>query len=124
MMDNKFTPGPWLQDSGCDAGWLRDGNKKALAYICVCIDCTNNRPLHERKANARLMAAAPGLLDALKRMEHMHQLMMEKIDHGKSWYDAECMREMNEAPLQAAITIAAAEGEDKAKGERHAAQTT
>ena len=38
---------------------------------------------------------------ALIRMNKMHELMMKKVNHGASFYDAECLREMNEAPLQA-----------------------
>lgn len=38
---------------------------------------------------------------ALERMDRMHAMMMEKVNHGASWYDAECLREMNEAPLEA-----------------------
>jgi hypothetical protein len=53
----------------------------------------------------RLILAAPDLLAALRRMDRMHALMMEKCNHGASWYDAECLREMNEAPLDAARAI-------------------
>lgn len=41
------------------------------------------------------------LLDALKRMEYMHKLMMNKVNHASSFYDAETIKEMNEAPNQA-----------------------
>lgn len=31
----------------------------------------------------------------------MHCAMMKKINHGASFYDADCIRQMNEAPLAA-----------------------
>jgi hypothetical protein len=45
------------------------------------------------------------LFDALDRMSKMHHLLMTKINHGASFYDAECIREMNEAPVQAAKAL-------------------
>lgn len=66
--------------------------------------------MHTGPEHARLAAAAEDLLAALQRMDRMHALMMEKVNHRASWYDAECLREMNEAPLQAARAIAKANG--------------
>ena len=40
-------------------------------------------------------------LDALQRMRRLYGLMMEKADHGSSFWDAETIREMNEAPIEA-----------------------
>ena len=42
---------------------------------------------------------------ALTRMDRMHGLMMAKVNHGASFYDAECLQEMNEAPIQAARAL-------------------
>jgi len=42
---------------------------------------------------------------ALQRMMVMHDKMMQKTNHGASFYDADCIREMNEAPLQAERAI-------------------
>ena len=52
-------------------------------------------------ANVKLIAAAPDLLEALNRMIAMHDMMMKKVNHGASFYDAETIMEMNEAPIQA-----------------------
>lgn len=41
------------------------------------------------------------LFEALERMQRMHQMMMRKVNHGASYYDADTLREMNEAPIQA-----------------------
>ncbi|EEI1617878.1 hypothetical protein GRL14_004761 [Salmonella enterica] len=45
---------------------------------------------------------------ALERMLKMHELVMNKTNAGASFYDAECIREMNLAPIQArqALTFA------------------
>ena len=45
------------------------------------------------------------LLSALIRMDKMHEMMMAKVNHGASFYDAECLHEMNSAPIQAAKAI-------------------
>ncbi len=41
------------------------------------------------------------LLEALKRMVAMHEMMMEKVNHGASFYDGKTIQEINEAPVQA-----------------------
>lgn len=54
----KHTPGPWRYVDGyfdCDV-WA--GNKKVLSY--------ERHPTDEDRANARLMAAAPELLEACR----------------------------------------------------------
>ncbi|EHT5728314.1 hypothetical protein WK676_002837 [Salmonella enterica] len=45
---------------------------------------------------------------ALERMLKMHELVMNKTNVGAGFYDAECIREMNLAPIQArqALTFA------------------
>ncbi len=48
------------------------------------------------------------LYDALKRMDAMHKMMMAKVNHGASAYDAVTIQEMNEAPIQAAQAVALA----------------
>lgn len=48
------------------------------------------------------------LTNALARMVAMHSLMMKKVNHGASFYDGECLREMNEAPIQAQEALRAA----------------
>lgn len=45
------------------------------------------------------------LIAALQRMQRMHSLMMAKTNHGASFYDAKCLQEMNEAPIQAARVL-------------------
>lgn len=47
------------------------------------------------------------LRSALQRMDDMHEKMMAKVNHGASFYDADCLREMNKAPIQAARALRA-----------------
>lgn len=47
------------------------------------------------------------LRTSLHRMILMHEMMMAKVNHGASAYDADCIREMNEAPIQAKRAIEA-----------------
>ena len=75
--------------------------------------------LEEQRANGYLASAAPLLLahinvlnrnietaaNALRRMLKMHALMMAKANHAASFYDAECLQEMAEAPPEAAAAL-------------------
>ncbi|MEL5589559.1 hypothetical protein PTT03_11025 [Serratia ureilytica] len=75
--------------------------------------------LDEQRVNGYLAAAAPQLLayvnvlnrnletteNALRRMLKMHALMMAKTNHAASFYDAECLHEMADAPYEAAAVL-------------------
>ena len=75
-MSTKFTPGPW------HANWTRL-NGKAIGFhvadethgsirpICEFYDGTEAMPPEEVEANARLIAAAPKLLEALQDCERV-----------------------------------------------------
>ena len=58
------TPGPWQLGSSKVAIWGSDGSVVADAWE------SNDRPDKECEANARLIAAAPDLLAALKSARH------------------------------------------------------
>ena len=47
------------------------------------------------------------LFDALESMDKMHKMMMAKVNHRASFYDAECLDAMNNAPILAAQAMAA-----------------
>lgn len=82
MTDNKHTPGPWYpahladDDCSCDCRSIVSGGYAGS----ICIISVNNGiasiseggndcpPLEEAKANARIIAAAPDLLEALELM--------------------------------------------------------
>jgi hypothetical protein len=95
---SKHTPGPWQTDQAEHDAPYQDIRIHAGkgSICCVWID---DAPLHdynaEQRANARLIAAAPELLEALKR------LMSETTT----------MQDALEAAQQARAAIAKAEGE-------------
>lgn len=57
-------------------------------------------------------AASPLLLEALEDMVIMTEVLFEQINWGKSFLNAEGIRRMNEAPIQARAAIAKAKGEE------------
>lgn len=65
-MTAQHTPGPWSL-CGPDTDLVRDGNYRAVARASFRATPTVNL-IHETKANARLIAAAPELLEALTRL--------------------------------------------------------
>lgn len=67
------------------------------------------QPVLDRPAT-ELREQHGALVAALERMLAMHDTMMTKVNHGASFFDADCLREMNEAPSQAAQAIASAKG--------------
>lgn len=85
MMVAKFTPGPW------HANWTRL-NGKAIGFhvadethgsirpICEFYDGTEAMPPEEVEANARLIAAAPKLLEALQRLLSENDNMTQRIN--------------------------------------------
>ena len=63
---------------------------------------------HNREAGKLLVDAKDEietLRAALTRMNRMHGLMMANVNHKASFYDAECIQEMNGAPLEAARAL-------------------
>ena len=66
-MNTKHTPGPWnidekLEGQTCITSKQHDSFAEPI--ICRVFD-SSHVPLHEQEANARLIAAAPELLEAL-----------------------------------------------------------
>jgi len=77
-MSAKHTPGPWQVNSNfasqvCDC----DGTSRGCAPIAN----MSGTPA-ERKANARLIAAAPDLLEALREVEKHLQSYVDAIEYG------------------------------------------
>jgi hypothetical protein len=73
MSNTKHTPGPWYE---YDMGWLgqtaiacKSGNVNRLVVAAM-----------NKGANARLIAAAPELLEALMRLDAYHSLMVSSVD--------------------------------------------
>ena len=69
------------------------------------VDCPSELIGDLRNERDELAAKNEQLRDALARMVRMHGLMMAKVNHGASFYDAECLHEMNAAPIQAARAL-------------------
>jgi hypothetical protein len=60
------TPGPWEQDPTGDLAWWFIGTADKVVCECVESDELTDLAPSESKANARLIAAAPDLLAALR----------------------------------------------------------
>lgn len=72
MSNATHTPGPWrmgrVQDPK-NVAWYVTPQPKLLADVCVVeFACDTARPIEEHEANARLIAAAPEMLEALDRI--------------------------------------------------------
>jgi hypothetical protein len=80
-MDSKHTPGPWIADSAGYGGWRFDGGYNGVirtldgfhvfagpsSFLAL-----RGRDAAEADANARLIAAAPELLEALQYVMSAH----------------------------------------------------
>lgn len=99
---SKHTPGPW--NTTCGVATVSD-NRPSPRIVAECdpgmIDCHSVDPIQmaEARANARLIAAAPLLLEVLKSL-------VDSIDNGYSWTGKEC------GMADARAAIAKAEGRD------------
>jgi hypothetical protein len=63
MSEAKHTPGPWQREVGAGRGaWIMGPTKEWAALACGDTD-------RRAEANARLIAAAPDMLAALKQVE-------------------------------------------------------
>jgi len=65
---SKHTPGPW-HHTGREFNDVRDSDDELVAVALHLRVGQPERSVQEAEANARLIAAAPELLDALKKME-------------------------------------------------------
>lgn len=85
MTELKHTPGPWGWShreipSGNYSTQVYDANEKEIATIAWYPVRQNNITTTSREANARLIAAAPELLEALRELisiVHIHQTATE-----------------------------------------------
>lgn len=124
-MENKHTPGPWstphlaCEDVKCDCAYvLSEGYAGAICTIEVgdgkrVSDGGNDcPPLEEAKANARLIAAAPDLLEACRTALALFadDHALSRFDWGKAFLRAEDIRELNELPGLLKKLIAKVEG--------------
>jgi len=81
MTTQKHTPGPWrytLDTTGDDATNLhvQAGEKTDIVWGCGCCGSPSmDGTIEEAQANARLIAAAPDLLEALRDMQSLASLL-------------------------------------------------
>lgn len=76
----KHTPGPWRVADDGSIGTILSIDGTVVAQAQQCRPRTHD-PLHlERKANARLIAAAPELLEALKSTMNHIKMLEEGIE--------------------------------------------
>ena len=75
-METTHTPGPWFAVDYAGSICIQNGpmyeDADLLSYDCICGD-TPVRYKDEVEANAKLMAAAPELIEALSEMIRMYE---------------------------------------------------
>jgi hypothetical protein len=90
MEKSDYTPGPWEITTRCD-----NETQVHIAWTDVC-EIVAPRPVTQSitqdKANAKLIATAPDLLEALQELVHLHGCEQEGIGSGQptfqQWIDA------------------------------------
>ena len=93
-MNTKHTPGPWRQSTANPNAVNKDGEKLAIGIATTHgTDDSNYAAFFpstdEAKANARLIAAAPELLEALIRAEQALADIINAADNGQPYTAAE-----------------------------------
>ena len=98
--DMKHTPGPWRIQEQIDkeTGMVYLSGHNWGYFAGVIVEMDGGFPSKEGQANARLIAAAPELMEALKALISEHQ------DDPESWFPARLIPIINKA--EAAIAKA------------------
>ena len=109
---SKHTPGPWSTVRGAGdsetPAYVQDRNGMLLAYCDVLSD--PNLPESVGEANARLIAAAPEMLEALEMVAAAFEGPLPPGNHPEgSWLDT--MPHMDEPAAAVLAAIAKAKGE-------------
>lgn len=86
-MTDKWTPGPWMVDQRAATHVVGAGGR----HVCTTGGYSSNHPsdrdthIDENEANAALIAAAPELVEALRRMLDRWQACADLIDEASCW---------------------------------------
>ena len=108
----KHTPGPWEIKDGFD----KDGKGKFFPSVVFCEDgllgesslCVNQSHDQEAEsimANARLIAKAPVMIEAIVKFEEGWEHFLKCIDFGRSYLDSEAIAWMNEIGLSTSAIV-------------------
>lgn len=72
-MNVKHTPGPWRQQSGSQyRAWVENESMQTICHV-------NRQSAGVRDANARLISAAPELLESLEQISHAEAATYDDI---------------------------------------------
>lgn len=82
-MNTQHTPGPWHRTNGY--AFIHNALGGEVAKITSSID--SDAQMEEHEANARLIAAAPELLDALKRMTEAAKDILGEPSTSEGYFD-------------------------------------
>lgn len=106
---SQATKGPWEaarpDDLDVDGAGVFAKNKAGLSFYVAKATNLGTADPEPMLANARLIAAAPDMLDALKRMLAVYEALMPGLRH----IAVRDYAEINDAPLAARKAIAKAE---------------
>jgi hypothetical protein len=114
-MESKHTPGPWVRGttSGGALGVWQAGSPADSPEICIVASSPSERDWN----NARLLAAAPDLLDALRALLAWSEDAEVKIDgewgSGRTLGDIAADGDLSDEIANARAAIAKARGETK-----------
>lgn len=97
MEEMKHTPGPWKARKGFHADTIEifhpDKSVKPPFYPCEIATIASDRDTAKAKANARLIAAAPELLEALKlaanALDKMGDMPYSDVST-HAWFSLDC----------------------------------
>ena len=100
-MNGKHTPGPWVSIGA--SVYIEEGADHYSIAICTCNDARRNQ--EDQEANARLIAAAPEMLEALQSISRIlgkGQTLSSKHDGDYIWHLIGKATGEAQAPIKAA----------------------
>ena len=112
LATEKHTPGPWelYDELHRDEQYVIGIRGTSIGtYVIASVDYGYSEPFEsQQQANARLIAAAPDLLAALKELGDWVAAGLQASD--KAWPDARCLQHTEEIAARARAAVDKAEG--------------